>query len=113
MVRVPTAEGMVDGSRETFDGKMRVRVWRVDGVEGGIPGGLPEPGSGGALDDAFCAPEGGVLLLDTSSEHAALELGGEPWEEAWEGGCDVSPLARAVLGADVPLEQLADQIPGY
>jgi hypothetical protein len=30
VVRVPTSVGMVDGATETFDGALRVRLWRVE-----------------------------------------------------------------------------------
>jgi hypothetical protein len=52
-------------------------------------------------------------LLDARSEAAALELGGGPWDEPWEGACEVNALARSILSADVPLERVKDRIPGY
>ena len=84
LVSVPTSEGMVDGSRETFEGKLRVQLWR-----------------------------GGDLLIDLHSSRAALELGGGPWDEPYVGACEVSELARSVLAADPPLDRLRDRIPGY
>ena len=84
--RVPTAAGMVEGSRESFAGALRVRVWR-DGEQD--------------------AP-----LIDAASTRAALELGGAPWDAPWVGSCEVRGAARAVLSADVPLDAVREWIPG-
>lgn len=101
-VRVPTAVGMVEGSRETFDGRMRVRMWRAP---------LPPAGSDDATEDAHY--EKIEPLIDARSDQAALELGGGPWDDTWVGSCEVNEFAKALLSADVPLEQIADRIPGY
>jgi tocopherol cyclase len=89
LVDIPTDGGMVSNSRETFSGKLRVRMWRS---------------SSGAEEE---------LLLDLQSEQAALELGGGPWEDQWCGSCEVGSLAREVLAADVPLQLMRDWLPGY
>ena len=103
--RVLVTDGMVDGARETFDGSLRVRMWRSRSQVGSSTGG-----------DEECEeepPADGRLLLDATSSRAALELGGGPWEQQWSGACKVSALAQQVLSADVPLDKLRDQIPGY
>lgn len=100
LVAVPTAEGMVDGSRETFEGKLRVRMWRCND-------------EGGRQRDSPAATGGETLLVDAHSVRCALELGGGPWEHAWQGECKVNDLARAVLSADPPLERIRDRLPGY
>lgn len=97
LVAVPTADGMVDGSRETFEGRVRVRVWRCSGADVGA--------SGPAADDP--------LLIDTTSQRCALELGGGPWDSEWIGECAVNDVARAVLSADPPLERIREFLPGY
>jgi tocopherol cyclase len=94
-VAIPTTEGMVDGSRETFEGRVRVRMWRCGAADGD---------ESGAAD---------TLLIDSSSDRCALELGGAPWDSAWVGECEVNDLAKAVLSADLPLERIRDRLPGY
>jgi len=88
-VLCPTADGMQPTSRETFDGRLSVRLWRV--------------GSGGAEE----------TIWQAETSQAALEVGGEPWEgDGWEGSCAVSPAAARLLAADVPLERVKEWIPG-
>eukprot|EP00966_Prymnesium_polylepis_P098673 2284963-Prymnesium_polylepis.1 len=80
-VLCPSAGGMVGRSRETFEGKLSVRLWRR------LPGGGEEP------------------VLEANTRQAALEVGGTHLDATttWRGACEVGEAARSVLAADVPL----------
>ena len=94
-VLCPTADGMAPTSRETFDGELRVRLWRVFGGGGG---------GGGQSEEELWRAE---------TQQAALEGGGGPWGSAgWQGSCSVSPAAAQVLAAEVPLDRVRNWIPG-
>lgn len=82
----PTADGMRGESLETLKGELSLRLWRGD-----------------------------ELLLEAHSVQAALEVGpsGSMWADGWKGSCSIGDVEKAVLGADVPLEQLKNWIPGY
>jgi len=103
LVACPTAAGMTDGiSRETFNGKLELRLWRIAGSQPIRSGSCPCPSE----------EDGDTILLEASTERAALEVGGGPWEDVWEGSCAVGEAEAVVLGADVPLEAISDWIPG-
>jgi tocopherol cyclase len=80
----PTMEGMTGESLETLKGEVTLRLWRGD-----------------------------ELLLEATSAKAALEVGGGPWADGWKGSCEIGEAGKAVLGADVPLEQVKGWIPGF
>ncbi|CAK9883268.1 unnamed protein product [Sphagnum jensenii] len=70
-LRAPAANvGMVPLCKDTFFGKLRLRMWE-----------RTEKG------------DQGRMILDTTSDMCALEIGGSPWESMWEGkSCMKQPL---------------------
>ena len=82
----PTMEGMTGESLETLCGEVTLRLWRGDD-----------------------------LILEAHSNQAALEVGpsGSAWADGWKGSCSIGEVEKSILGAEVPLDQVRDWIPGY
>ena len=83
VVKCPTSRGMEDLSRESFAGKLSLSLRRRRAAEGGVEGGA----------------EGEEIIVEASSDQAAVEVGGtaQEWPDTWVGSCSVPPAAREIL----------------
>jgi tocopherol cyclase len=90
-LRAPTADaGLATFCRDSFAGRVRVRVWAAGARARGAP-----------------------PLVDCASEglSGAVEVGGGPWWEAWSAQADMSEPVRRLLNLPVDMEALADLVP--
>ena len=47
------------------------------------------------------------------AQEAEVGPSGSAWADGWKGSCSIGEVEKSILGAEVPLEQLRDWIPGY
>lgn len=109
VLRAPTANnGLAPHCKDTFFGKARLRIWRVNasGSSGGGWGG--SSGSSGRLDGPLPA---GLPLYDGSSDTAALEVGGGPWWAAWRAKAAMLEPFRSLVQLPIDAGALSRAIP--
>jgi tocopherol cyclase len=83
MLRGPHEDlGFIPNCRDSFEGCLRLRVWRRPPPAAALLPGVPsEP----------------QLLVDAHSTLAAVEVGGGPWEGTWQAKCTLPELALAAV----------------
>ena len=73
VLRAPTVEGLNPVCKDTFEGEITMKVWDKD-----------------------------RLIINLKSDTAALEVGGGPWWDSWEGSAEMKEPLRTLL--QVPLD---------
>ncbi|EFJ27422.1 hypothetical protein SELMODRAFT_172178 [Selaginella moellendorffii] len=88
VLRAPTRDGLVPICQDTFDGKLKLQIWErsVNGVRG-------------------------KLVLDVTSEMAALEVGGGPWYTTWKKKSRMAEPLRSLVGLQLDLESIFSSVP--
>ncbi|KAK9792704.1 hypothetical protein WJX73_007933 [Symbiochloris irregularis] len=90
-LRAPTpANGLQPACRDSFFGKVRVRLWNIKGY-----GTTADP-----------------PLLDVTGEGAAVEVGGGPWDATWKAQAQMRQPLKSLVGLPVDVEGLASLMPG-
>lgn len=92
-LRAPTADlGLAPFCRDSFAGKVRIRVWAAGGKDAGA-----QP------------------LLDCVSEgwSGAVEVGGGPWWAAWSTEARMAEPVRRLLNLPLDVEALGDMVPSW
>mmetsp|Transcript_5140 Transcript_5140/g.12420 ORF Transcript_5140/g.12420 Transcript_5140/m.12420 type:complete len:260 (+) Transcript_5140:2-781(+) len=79
VLRAPTVEGLNPICKDTFEGELIVRVW-----EKRRDGGLK-------------------LVIEKKSTTAALEVGGGPWWDSWEGSAEMKEPLRTLTNLPINL----------
>lgn len=51
------------------------------------------------------------IILDVSSDMAALEVGGGPWFSTWKGKTTMPPVIGPALGLPVDLDGIFNAVP--
>ncbi|XP_073129409.1 tocopherol cyclase, chloroplastic-like [Henckelia pumila] len=88
-LRAPTSEaGLAPACKDTCFAHLRLRLWekRYDGTEGKV-------------------------ILDVTSNMAAVEVGGGPWFNSWKGKTNTPEFARRAIGLPVDVEGLYGLVP--
>ncbi|XP_024317006.1 probable tocopherol cyclase, chloroplastic isoform X2 [Brachypodium distachyon] len=83
-LRAPTMEaGLVPACKDTCYGDLKLQLWekRHDGGKG-------------------------KMILDTTSNMAALEVGGGPWFNEWKGTTVSNELVNSIIGTQVDVDSL-------
>ncbi|AQK69861.1 putative tocopherol cyclase, chloroplastic [Zea mays] len=83
-LRAPTIEaGLVPACKDTCYGDLRLQLWekKYDGSKG-------------------------EMILDATSNMAALEVGGGPWFNGWKGTTVVNEVVNNIVGTPVDVESL-------
>lgn len=75
VLRAPTVEGLIPVCKDTFDGILTLKVW-----------------------------EEGKLIIERTSNSAALEVGGGPWWDSWWGNAEMKEPLRSVLQVPVDVK---------
>ncbi|XP_020518284.1 probable tocopherol cyclase, chloroplastic isoform X1 [Amborella trichopoda] len=89
VLRAPTIEGgLIPYCRDTCSGDLKLRLWerRYDGTEG-------------------------KLILDVTSDMAALETGGGPWYDTWKTTSASPPLVGQILRFPIDVDAIFKPIP--
>lgn len=90
-LRAPTMEsGLAPACKDTCFGDLRLRIWekRYDGSKGKI-------------------------ILDVTSNMAAVEVGGGPWFNTWTGETSTPGLVKSALNVPVDVEGILDSVPFF
>ena len=82
--------GMEPSCRESFRGRMTVSLWERKGRGWGS------------------GARGRALLDAVVSDVAAVEVGGGPWDETWEGTAEMREPLGTLAGAEVDVRAVAD-----
>ncbi|OIW21068.1 hypothetical protein TanjilG_28514 [Lupinus angustifolius] len=88
-LRAPTAEaGLSQACKDTCFGDLKLQMWerRYDGSKGKI-------------------------ILDVTSNMAALEVGGGPWFNTWKGKTSISPVLNKALGLPIDIDGIFNVVP--
>lgn len=88
-LRAPTLEsGLAPACKDTCFGDLRLRIWekRYDGSKGKI-------------------------ILDVTSDMAAVEVGGGPWFNSWTAETSTPEIVKRALNFPVDIEGLLDWVP--
>ncbi|KAH7574246.1 hypothetical protein JRO89_XS03G0270500 [Xanthoceras sorbifolium] len=88
-LRAPTVEsGFAEACKDTCFGDLRLQMWerRYDGTKG-------------------------KLILDVTSDMAAVEVGGGPWFNTWKGKTNTPELLRRALGIPVDVDGFFGLVP--
>eukprot|EP00892_Ulva_mutabilis_P012116 jgi/Ulvmu1/9277/UM050_0026.1 len=85
-LRAPTPRGLQPMCKDTFKGRLRLRVWKLDRT-------------GVRQAEAF---------IDATSESAAAEVGGGPWWDSWNKEAKMNDLVG--LAVRFPVESALSQI---
>ncbi|WVZ76900.1 hypothetical protein U9M48_024819 [Paspalum notatum var. saurae] len=83
-LRAPTIEaGLVPACKDTCYGDLRIQLWKKkqDGAKG-------------------------EMILDATSNMAALEVGGGPWFNGWKGTTVVNEVVNNIVGTPIDVESL-------
>ncbi|GJM90865.1 hypothetical protein PR202_ga07186 [Eleusine coracana subsp. coracana] len=83
-LRAPTMEaGLVPACKDTCYGDLRLQLWekKYDGGKG-------------------------KMILDATSNMAALEVGGGPWFNGWKGSTVTNELVNNIVGTPIDVESL-------
>ncbi|CAN6272267.1 unnamed protein product [Urochloa humidicola] len=83
-LRAPTMEaGLVPACKDTCYGDLKLQLWekKYDGGKG-------------------------KMILDTTSNMAALEVGGGPWFNGWKGTTVVNEVVNNIVGTPIDVESL-------
>jgi len=83
-LRAPSMEaGLVPACKDTCYGDLKLQLWekKYDGGKG-------------------------KLILDATSNMAALEVGGGPWFSGWEGTTVVNEVVNNIVGTPIDVESL-------
>jgi tocopherol cyclase len=92
VLRAPTAaNGLAPHCKDTFFGKCRLRVWRLNGTGRVAAGQLP--------------------LVDAKSDTAALEVGGGPWWSQWNTKAAMLEPFRTLVQLPVDVGAIARNVP--
>jgi len=83
-LRAPTMEaGLVPACKDTCYGDLKLQLWE-------------KKDDGGK----------GKLILDATSNMAALEVGGGPWFDRWEGTTVVNEVVNNIVGIPIDVASL-------
>jgi len=87
-LRAPTSDaGLAPFCKDTFAGKLKLKLWeRASGMRGN-------------------------LILDTTSDMCALEVGGGPWYSTWKTKARVQEPLQSLLRYNVDVESLFNPVP--
>lgn len=92
VLRAPTADhGLAPHCKDTFFGKCRLRVWKLDGSGRVAPGQAP--------------------MVDASSDTAALEVGGGPWWSPWSAKAEMLEPFRSLVQLPIDAGTIAKTLP--
>ncbi|QDZ18025.1 tocopherol cyclase [Chloropicon primus] len=75
VLRAPTVEGLIPVCKDTFEGSLTMKVW-----------------------------ENGTLIIDRTSDSAALEVGGGPWWDTWVGDAEMKEPLRSLTSGLTDVE---------
>lgn len=88
-LRAPTSEaGLAPACKDTCFGELRLQMWerKSDGSKGKV-------------------------ILDVTSDMAAVEIGGGPWLTTWKGKTNTPELVKSALKAPVDVETVVGLVP--
>ncbi|TXG62023.1 hypothetical protein EZV62_013386 [Acer yangbiense] len=88
-LRAPTSEaGLASACKDTCYGELRLQIWerRYDGTKG-------------------------KLILDVTSDMAAVEVGGGPWFDTWKGKTAAPELLKRALNVPVDVDGFFGLVP--
>ncbi|CAN0907125.1 Tocopherol cyclase, chloroplastic [Linum grandiflorum] len=88
-LRAPTSEtGFAPACKDTCFGNLKLQIWerRYDGSKGKV-------------------------ILEVTSNMAALEVGGGPWFNTWKGKTSLPEIASRILRAPIDMEGILGSIP--
>ncbi|KAK2661208.1 hypothetical protein Ddye_007741 [Dipteronia dyeriana] len=88
-LRAPTSEaGLASACKDTCYGELRLQIWerRYDGAQG-------------------------KLILDVTSDMAAVEVGGGPWFNTWKGKTAAPELLKRALNVPVDVDGFYGLVP--
>lgn len=91
VLRAPTEkQGLIPLCQDTFLGKVRLQLWRLDkhGQRDGGP------------------------VLDTSSTSGALETGGGPWPATWIAQAKMQQPLKSIVQIPIDVRGIAEALPG-
>lgn len=89
-LRAPTADdGLAPRCRDSFFGRVRLRVWRLN--------------SGGRRQEP--------PLLDAQSSSAAVEIGGGPWDQVWQTEARMREPLKSLVKLPIDLEGATSLLP--
>eukprot|EP00878_Enallax_costatus_P029304 GHUV01031756.1.p1 GENE.GHUV01031756.1~~GHUV01031756.1.p1 ORF type:complete len:461 (+),score=103.09 GHUV01031756.1:601-1983(+) len=92
VLRAPTADnGLAPHCKDTFFGKCRLRVWKLDSSGRVLPGQAP--------------------MVDASSETAALEVGGGPWWSPWSAKAEMLEPFRTLVQLPIDAGTISKTLP--
>lgn len=92
--------GFIPYCRDSFEGHMRLKVWRKHHKALSVLPGVKDP-----------EPE---LLFDTTSSLAAVEVGGVPWEgETWESKCTIPKLLKTAASNPLDLDNIKKDLSSW
>lgn len=57
------------------------------------------------------ASRAGLLILDASSDTAAVEVGGGPWWEPWQSEARMREPLKSAVGLPIDVEGIASRLP--
>lgn len=86
--------------RQFFRVQVRVRLWTITEADE----------FGGATWEV---PSGELLLLDATSEAAAVEIGGGPWWKTWTSQAQMMEPLKSIVGIPVDVEGLSSLLPDF
>ncbi|KAL6532965.1 Tocopherol cyclase, chloroplastic [Orobanche gracilis] len=88
-LRAPTSEaGLSQACKDTCFGILTLKIW-----------------------ERRCDGSNGKIILDVSSDMAALEVGGGPWFSTWKGKTTMPPVIGPALGLPVDLDGIFNAVP--
>ncbi|CAL8467097.1 g6633 [Coccomyxa elongata] len=89
-LRAPTADcGLDVFCRDSFYGKVRLRVWRRDSA--GVRSAMP--------------------LFDLHTDAGAVEVGGGPWWSTWQAQAEMRQPLKSIVGLPVDVDGIAAALP--
>lgn len=86
----PTESGLAPLCRDTFFGDLKLEIWE-------------RTSSGGR----------GKVVLSATSDMAALEVGGGPWDSTWKHRSESSRLIKPLLGLPIDVGSLFSRFPSF
>jgi tocopherol cyclase len=100
VLRAPTmAKGLAPFCRDTFAGRVRLRVWRRRQQQGV---------GGGASSSSSPSPP---PLVDVYSDNGALEVGGGPWVGEWSARAAMREPFRSLVQLPIDVGAVRDALP--
>lgn len=106
--------GFVPYCRDSFEGKMRIRIWRQNGLLSVIWNTIRSLFTGPTLDSTSATHDTethgtqtknrGKLIVDATSDAPALECGGGQWDDTWSVDSSPSKLLISMIARPIDLD---------